>query len=94
MLRQIDQIELGDEVKDVVTGFQGIAVARTMWLHGCARVTVQPKGTDKNGKRYENDTFDEPQLEIVKKKKVEMGTAKTGGPMPSPREKETIKSKN
>ena len=34
---------LGDEVKDTITGFKGIVVARTEWLNGCARVTVQPQ---------------------------------------------------
>jgi hypothetical protein len=62
-------IELGDEVKDEVTGFQGIAVARTEWLHGCKRIVIQPPlGKDEELK--DSATFDEPQLVVIKSKKV------------------------
>ena len=37
------KIELGDKVKDTVTGFTGIAVARTNWIAGCDRIIVQPE---------------------------------------------------
>jgi hypothetical protein len=80
------QIELGDKVKDSVTGFTGIAVAVTKWLHGCDRVTVRPEGVNKEGKPYDNYTFDALQLEIVKKRAVKAENAKTtrakttGGP--------------
>lgn len=74
------KINLGDEVQDSVTGFKGIAIARTTWLTGCDRYIVQPKGVDKAGKIYENNTFDEDSLIVLKKKKVKEGQRKTGGP--------------
>lgn len=74
-------INLGDEVKDSVTGFVGIAICRMTWLHGCDRIIVQPKGVSKEGKTFENSTFDEPQLIVVKKAKVKEGDHKTGGPV-------------
>ncbi len=46
------RIRLGQEVKDNISGFRGIAVCRCTWLHGCERIVVQPpipKGT-KDGK--------------------------------------------
>ncbi|MBW2605922.1 MAG: hypothetical protein JRE28_16700 [Deltaproteobacteria bacterium] len=58
-------VKLGDRVKDVISGFTGIAVAETKWLHGCCRICVQPP-VDKDGKHQENQTFDEPQLEVLK----------------------------
>lgn len=74
-------IQLGDEVKDAVSGFQGIAVGRHEYLQGCTRITVQPPvGRDK--KLPEAQTFDEPQLEIIKAEKVASGRKDTGGPMP------------
>jgi len=63
------KINLGDKVKDTVTGFKGIAIARTIWLHGCARITVQPEGVQKDGKLYETQVFDEPQLIVLTVKK-------------------------
>ncbi|KKM75899.1 hypothetical protein LCGC14_1385590 [marine sediment metagenome] len=34
-------ITLGKTYRDPVTGFQGIALAITYWLHGCARVMLE-----------------------------------------------------
>jgi len=62
-------INLGDEVKDSVSGFKGIAVAKHTYLQGCDRVSVQPS-IDKEGKLPEAQTFDEPQLETIKQAKV------------------------
>lgn len=73
------KIKLGDKVKDKVTGFEGIAIGLTTWLHGCRRVTIQPQEL-KDGKPIEAISFDEPQIEIVKKKKVKEGNHRTGGP--------------
>lgn len=59
-------MNVGDRVKDQVTGFEGIVVAKTEWLHGCVRLTVQPEKLDKDGKPREPGTFDEPQLLLLK----------------------------
>lgn len=75
-----EKIVLGDEVVDTVTGFKGIAVARTKWLAGCDRINVQPKGVDKDGKIFETQSFDEPLLKVLKKSKVKQARHDTGGP--------------
>ncbi len=84
-------IKLGDEVKDMVSGFQGIAVARYQYLQGCNRIGVQPP-VDRDGKLPEMATFDEPQMEVIEKEKVVTGVFEhdvvVGGPekyMPSDR---------
>ena len=58
------RIKLGQEVKDTITGFKGIAVCRMVWLHGCERIFVQPK-VGKDGKKINSETFDELGLEII-----------------------------
>lgn len=81
-------IELGDKVKDQVTGFSGIVIARVEYLHGCIRFEVQP---DKllDGKPSESSQFDEPQLTLVSKAKVDVSERPTpeykppGGPKPA-----------
>jgi hypothetical protein len=77
--RTIMKITLGDKVKDTVTGFTGIAVARVNWLHGCDRIIIQPAGTDKDGKIFESQHFDEPQVIVLQPKKVKEGNHSTGG---------------
>ena len=37
------EIQLGDRVKDKITGFTGIAVSRTEYINGCVQYTVAPK---------------------------------------------------
>jgi hypothetical protein len=60
------KVELGDKVRDIASGFQGIAVAEHMYINGCRRISIQPK-VDKDGKMVEAYSFDEPQLEILEK---------------------------
>lgn len=57
-------VNLGDEVKDKITGLQGIAICRSDWLYGCVRIGVQPKEV-KDGKPVETTYIDEDQLEVV-----------------------------
>lgn len=78
------RIELGDVARDTITGFQGVVIADTKWLHGCRRLTLQPQTLDKDGKVQESMTFDEPQLAKVTAA-VAAGTGNTGGPRPEPR---------
>ena len=72
---------LGDHVKDSITGFSGIAIARTEWINGCSRIHVQPVKL-KDGSTIEPEAFDEPQIVLVKKKTVKRKTD-TGGPRPA-----------
>ena len=86
-----DRIDLGDEARDTITGYRGVVIARTQWLTGCDRLTLQPP-VDKEGKVPENASFDEPYLELVKAGKVPKESAlgqaearrRTGGPRPEP----------
>lgn len=73
-------INLGDEVKDMVSGFQGVAVARHTYLQGCARISIQPP-IDKDGRLPDSYAFDEPMCEVIKAGKVAPVEAKKpGGP--------------
>lgn len=91
--------QLGDKVKDRVTGFEGVVVGRTEWLNGCVRLSVQPEGVDKDKKVFAMEAFDEHQLVVTKANHVVRGhlvqrvpttepepvkvARSTGGPMPS-----------
>jgi len=81
-------VNLGDEVKDTISGFKGIAISRHSYLQGCDRISIQPT-IDKDGKLPEQQSFDEPQLEVIKKAKPIIGRDKIkGGPeryMPIPK---------
>jgi len=63
------KVNLGDRVECMITGFQGIAVARHTYLAGCARISVQPEVSNDH-KLPESATFDEPLLVVLNTKAV------------------------
>ncbi len=82
-------INLGDKCKDRITGFTGTCVAKTQWLYGCMRITIQPDGLH-DGKPIDAHTFDEPQIELIETSvPVAKELTKTGGPIPTPKTKTT-----
>lgn len=63
------RIEPGDRVRDRITGFTGIAMARTEWLYNCVRISVMAENVKPGTSKLEehSNTFDEAQLLIVKR---------------------------
>ena len=60
------RIQLGDEVRCRITGFTGIAVARTDWIFGCVRFGVQPQAMKEDGSGiHEAQWHDEASLERI-----------------------------
>lgn len=74
----MNKIQLGDEVKHKFTGVRGIAVSRTNYMSGCNRIAIQPR-VKKDGSLGESYAFDEPEIEITKKRKFENIDDKVGG---------------
>ena len=81
----MDVIELGDIAKDEISGFKGVVVARTQWLHGCDRLTLAPQETHE-GKVLDMQSFDIGQCELVKKAKTKAEPKSNGGPRPVPKQ--------
>jgi hypothetical protein len=79
----IDAFQFRDVVRDTVTGFTGVVVARTEWLNGCVRMLVQPQEL-KDSRPIEADWVDVQQLELVHAgPKTEVSPA--GGPQKDPK---------
>lgn len=60
-------ITLGDRVKDKISGFGGIVVAKSEYMNGCRRFSIQSEKLGKDGTIPKDEWFDEPQLTLVKK---------------------------
>lgn len=81
-------IELGDLVRDKISGYEGIVIAETRWLNMCTRYTLQARGTGEKGKPIDSQTFDEN--DCVLKAKDPLGYFRSesepanGGPAPEP----------
>jgi len=59
-----EQIRLGVEVKDKVTGLRGIITGYTKYINGCVQWLVKPP-VDKDGKLVDGCWIDTVQLEVV-----------------------------
>tara|TARA_R110002049_G_scaffold199037_2_gene369118 strand:+ start:113 stop:364 length:252 start_codon:yes stop_codon:yes gene_type:complete len=79
------KFNLGNEVKDKITGFQGIATGHAEYLTGCDQYVVQPK-CEKNGTYPDANWFDEGRLEWVSKgiAKEEVKAEKNGSDYRAP----------
>ena len=75
-MTQDSKIQLGQKVRDSLTGVEGTAIGITEWLYGCRRIIIQPYG-EKDGKPFEAFTADEPGVEVV--------AERTAPPAPEPR---------
>lgn len=83
-MSKAQNIELGDEVRDRITGYRGIVVCYATWLNGCVRITVQAKNK-KDGTPVDPSCADVEQQDIVKKAVEKAAPPKTNGPTPAQR---------
>lgn len=63
----MSEIDLGDEVRDLITGFEGIVVARLETLFWINKAEVQQRGLDCNERPFESVWLPLAQLERKKK---------------------------
>jgi len=76
-------IELGDKVKDNITGFSGVAVCFSEWLNGCVRITILPTTLTKEGATKDTETFDIEDVVLMTSAKKKKATP-SGGPKKDP----------
>lgn len=79
-------IKLGSTVRDVYTGFTGVAAGRTEYLYGCARIMIEPRELHE-GKPMDPVWFDEQRIELVAAELPrisESSSAVIGGPQNDP----------
>lgn len=71
-------IQLSSKVKDKITGFVGIATARTEFLTGATRIEVSPDAM-KDGVPVAAYWFDEERLQLVEQPSNGYGFRRTEG---------------
>lgn len=72
----MDQIVMGCEVKDKITGYRGIVTGRVSYISGCDQALVA--GKEKNGD-IKTAWFDVQRLERIGKKVIVLDNSKTPG---------------
>ena len=60
-------IHLGDEVRDIITGFEGVVLAKVEALFGTSKAEVQQRGLNIDGRPFESIWLPLTQLERKKK---------------------------
>jgi hypothetical protein len=76
-------IEMGAEVRDTLTGFEGIALARAEYLTGCNQVFVQPR-SEKDNEMKTGHWFDVERIEKISDRKVQFSSRRSGADVPAP----------
>ena len=71
-------VKLGQKVRDVVTGLEGVATAKVEYINGCVQFGVQPPASD--GKCPDSVYIDHQRLEMVSEG-PSMPSSDTGGVM-------------
>ncbi|MBK8916400.1 MAG: hypothetical protein IPM64_17685 [Phycisphaerales bacterium] len=72
-------IPLGSKVRDIVTGFEGVATARVQYLNGCVQFCILPASID--GKMPEGAYVDYQRLEVINRTQAQASVSDAGGPM-------------
>jgi hypothetical protein len=81
----MNEIVIGREGKDKVTGFKGIIAGRAVYLYGCEQILLTPK-CNKDGTYKESRWFDGPRIECIGKgiSPKEVRSEKPGGDIQAP----------
>lgn len=80
-------VKLGNKVHDNLTGFEGVAVAKTIWSSGAVTISVEPTELQENGQPITSQAFDVHRLEIISEPVIPVSQeseASTGGPQNDP----------
>ena len=74
----MNEIKMGQTVKDKITGFEGIVTGHCQYISGCDQLLVQPRvGSD--GKKADAYWFDLQRLEVTNEEQVTLDNSKTPG---------------
>ena len=79
------KVTLGKTYQDSISGFEGIAIARTVYIYGCERVELSPTKLKPDGDFLPDCWFDEAQLVSVRAKKKPAKRTRKNGPAGPPR---------
>lgn len=77
-------IELGTSVRDTLTGFSGIVLARAEYLTGCHQIFVLPE-SEKPNEIKDGHWFDIERIERTGERAVTFAARRTGADIPTPR---------
>ena len=84
-------VQLGDQVKDTITGLKGIVIGLCDYLYGCRRLVIQPS-IDKDGQYVESIWVDEPQVKVLRRAVVQASASQRKDRPAGPRNESRIRN--
>jgi len=75
---------MGAKVKDTLSGFTGVVIARSEHMTGCNQVFVLPE-SDKANEMKDGNWIDIERIELIEDRAVELSARRTGSDIPPPR---------
>lgn len=78
-----DAIQLGDRVRDLITGFEGVVTGRCEYITGCTQVLVAPAAKD--GAFVESHWFDVDRCEPAGGKRISLAVSIAGPDKEAPK---------
>jgi len=83
----------GNKVKDSITGFAGVAVAKTIWISGNVTIQIEATALEKS-EPIDGHAFEYERVELVEESKPPMSAksdpSKPGGPQKDPVQRNTV----
>lgn len=73
-------IQLGDRVKDSISGFSGIAQGHALYRFGCAQFLITPEKLKEDGSELGSSWFDEQRVMLIDKLSPATPAPPSGGP--------------
>jgi len=77
----VSPFNMGETVKDTISGYTGIVVAITYYMTGCTHLSLQAPMNKKDGTVPDWENFDETRCEMIKEAPV-VKDEPNGGPAP------------
>lgn len=60
-----DRINLGDIVRDTISGYEGVCLAKVQYLTGCDQIGIKPRTLKEDGGTQDALYFDAPFVEVL-----------------------------
>lgn len=76
--REVMSIQVGGTYKDVITGFEGVAIGHVVYLTGCNQTLLQPEGKD-SAVRPVAEWFDDQRLQLASHEVIKLDNSQTPG---------------
>lgn len=78
------QVQLGDRVREMISGFEGVVTGLCQYLTGCEQALVNPGKIKEDGELVKNNWFDVDRLQLLEAGAIKIAVTAPGPDTPAP----------